>query len=73
MGAAARLAVVVVAVVWVAVRGHAHPLALLLGLAGFLFGMLLIEASLENSNWYRHLRAEPLATADRAPEAAAHR
>ena len=63
LGAAARLAIVVTALVWVALRGHPHPVALLLGLAGFLCGMLMIEASLENSNWYRHLSADGLAQA----------
>jgi hypothetical protein len=75
VGSAARLLAVVAAVVWVALRAHPHPLALLLGLAGFLFGMLLIEASLENSKWYRHLGTDPLATASgvTASEGAVHR
>jgi len=52
-GAAVRFAVVLAGVVWVVVREPEHPVAFLLGLVGFLFGMLLIEAALENMKRFR--------------------
>ena len=58
VGAGARLILVVTALVWVSVREHTHPVAFMLGLAGFVCGLLMMEATLENSNWYRHLRSE---------------
>lgn len=53
MGAAGRFAVVAVGLAWVAVSAPTHPVVFMLGLVGFLFGMLLIESALENTNRYR--------------------
>ncbi len=52
-GAIGRMLVVAVAIVWVAVRGHAHPVLFLIGLAGFLFVLLMLEAFMENSKRFR--------------------
>jgi len=74
-GASARLLVVVLALIWLAVRGHEHPVAFMLGLAGLVCALLMTEATLENSNWYRQLRAERAGVAEaQAPtEGVAHR
>ena len=58
IGAVARVVVLGAAVIWIAVAEHAHPLAFLFGLTGFLVAMLMIEASLENSKWYQRLGAD---------------
>lgn len=50
IGAGGRLAVVAVGLTWVAVSAPTHPVVFMLGLVGFLFGMLLIESGLENAN-----------------------
>lgn len=52
-GAALRFLMVAVGLTWVAVTEPAHPVAFLLGFVGFLFGMLLIESGLENTNRFR--------------------
>ena len=74
-GASARFAVVVTALIWVAVRGHPHPVAFMMGLAGFVCGLLMMEATLENSNWFRQLKSEQfVAVRPPAPsEGVAHR
>lgn len=53
VGAGGRLAVVAVGLAWVAMSAPTHPVVFMLGLVGFLFGMLLIESGLENKNRYR--------------------
>ncbi len=57
LGTTVRTLTLVVAIVWVWQTDHRHPVALLLGLAGFLFGLLLIEAGLENRRAPRAGRA----------------
>jgi anaerobic C4-dicarboxylate transporter len=52
-GAGGRLAVIVAGLTWVAVSAPTHPVVFMLGLVGFLFGMLLIESGLENTNRFR--------------------
>lgn len=53
IGAGGRLAVVAGGLAWVAVSAPTHPVVFMLSLVGFLFGMLLIESGLENTNRYR--------------------
>jgi len=74
-GASARLVLIVMALIWVSVREHPHPVALMLSLAGFVCGLLMMEATLENSNWYRTLKSEQaVAARPTAPvEGVAHR
>lgn len=49
LGAALRVAALAVAIAWVWVGKHEHPVAFLLGFAGFLCSMLMIEAGLEST------------------------
>lgn len=49
LGAALRVVALCAAIGWVWVGDHEHPVAFLLGLAGFLGTMLVIEAGLENT------------------------
>ncbi len=53
VGAAARLMIVAVGLAWVAVSAPTHPVVFMLGLVGFLFGILLIESGLENAKRFR--------------------
>ncbi len=57
-GAIGRLVIVAAAIVLVAVWEHPHPVVFLIGLAGFLFGLLMLEGLLENSKRFR--TSEPL-------------
>lgn len=58
-GAAVRMVLVVAGLIWAAVGDLRHPVATLLGFVGFVFGMLLIESTLEN---LKRFRSEPGAT-----------
>ena len=49
LGATLRVFALAVAIGWVWVGNHEHPVAFLLGFAGFLCTMLMIEAGLENA------------------------